>query len=115
MPTLGKAEWEREEDAVPSPSDMPKARGAATTADDLYGWFERMDPEFEALLSRADVRGLKALFKRAGDHILNGLDEKEEHEKELASLRAEVRRAVAATKGELAGVLEQLKQAEDEI
>ena len=115
VPTLGKAEWEREEDAVPSPSDMPKARGAATTADDLYGWFERMDPEFEALLSRADVRGLKALFKRAGDHILNGLDEKEEHEKELASLRAEVRRAVAATKGELAGVLEQLKQAEDEI
>ena len=71
VPTLGKAEWEREEDAVPSPSDMPKARGAATTADDLYGWFERMDPEFEALLSRADVRGLKALFKRAGDHILS--------------------------------------------
>ena len=80
---------------------------------------DSIDGEVDVMFSRDDSRALKALLKRAGEHILDLLGNEEDLEAELAALRAEVdekvRSATMATKEEMAELTDQLKRLTGEV
>ena len=120
VPTISKAEWVGSKEAKSPPTaDKPKARAAASTADELFEWMDSIDGEVDVMFSRDDSRALKALLKRAGEHILDLLGNEEDLEAELAALRAEVdekvRSATMATKEEMAELTDQLKRLTGEV